>query len=313
MSDERPRAAARRIAELLATPLCLGLGLGAGWLVLRRGYPEGPSLAAIFVGTAALLHALERWLPHARSWSARDGDEPANLAHLLLSVAGSVALFQALAFTPLRAGGRVLSSWLGASPWPASLPLPLQFVLALLVAELGYYWGHRLSHEIPLLWRVHATHHSVRRLYWLNSGHFHPLDNLLGYALEVSPLLLLGIGREALLLYSVFTSVNGMLKHSNVAMRLGPLNWILSSADLHRWHHAPEPRDGNTNYGANLILWDIVFGTRHLPGARRPPERIGLDGLPGFPRGFLGQLAAPFRWRAIAGRRPTDHGPDSAA
>src|SRR5262245_17436798 len=131
MSDELPRSATRQIAEVLAAPLCLGLGLRAGWLVLRNGYPEGPSLAAIFVGSAALLHALERLVPHARSWSAHDGDEPANLGHTVFSVAGSAALFQALAFAPLRAAGRALSSWLGASPWPASLPLPLQLVLAL--------------------------------------------------------------------------------------------------------------------------------------------------------------------------------------
>ena len=33
-----------------------------------------------------------------------------------------------------------------------------------------------MMHEVPWLWRFHATHHSAPRLYWLNAGRFHPLD-----------------------------------------------------------------------------------------------------------------------------------------
>ena len=37
------------------------------------------------------------------------------------------------------------------SPWP--------WLLAFLWVDVAYYWWHRLSHEVNLLWAVHAVHH----------------------------------------------------------------------------------------------------------------------------------------------------------
>ena len=52
--------------------------------------------------------------------------------------------------------------------------------------------------------------------------------------------------------------------------------------------------EANANYGANLILWDVVFGTRKLPADRQHPAALGLEAMPDFPRSWLGQLASPF-------------------
>ena len=54
-------------------------------------------------------------------------------------------------------------------PWTllqatGSLPFWPKLGISLLVAETGFYWGHRLSHEIPFLWRFHAIHHSAEEL-----------------------------------------------------------------------------------------------------------------------------------------------------
>jgi sterol desaturase/sphingolipid hydroxylase (fatty acid hydroxylase superfamily) len=70
-------------------------------------------------------------------------------------------------------------------------------------------------------------------------------------------------------------------------------------AELHRWHHSRLPQEANSNFGQNLIVWDVVFGTRLLPRDRRPPADIGLKDLPTFPMGYLGQLTSPFRWARI--------------
>ena len=82
-------------------------------------------------------------------------------------------------------------------------------------------------------------------------------------------------------------------------IRIGPLNWIFSMAELHRWHHSKTVREANSNYGQNLIIWDVVFGTRYLPADREPPKEIGLADLPAYPMGWLAQQLAPFRWSAI--------------
>ena len=53
-------------------------------------------------------------------------------------------------------------------------------------------------------------------------------------------------------------------------------------------------REGNKNYGENLMIWDLVFGTFYNDPTRRPPAKIGIRDA--MPRTFLGQLVEPFRW-----------------
>ena len=104
------------------------------------------------------------------------------------------------------------------------------------------------------------------------------------------------------LAFSLFTGVHGLFQHANVDVRLGGLNWVFSMAELHRWHHSRTVAEANHNYGNNLIVWDLVFGTYFLPRDRTPPEDIGLADLPDFPTTFFGQLLAPLRWKKIRGR-----------
>jgi sterol desaturase/sphingolipid hydroxylase (fatty acid hydroxylase superfamily) len=74
------------------------------------------------------------------------------------------------------------------------------------------------------------------------------------------------------------------------------LNWVFSTADLHRWHHSADFAESNTNFGSNLILWDIVFRTRYLPEGR--PQRVGIVGLT-MPDNFFAHLASPFVLRRL--------------
>ena len=50
-----------------------------------------------------------------------------------------------------------------------------QLLLALPVADLGITLVHYASHRLPLLWRLHAVHHSVTRMYGFNGLMKHPL------------------------------------------------------------------------------------------------------------------------------------------
>jgi len=54
----------------------------------------------------------------------------------------------------------------------------LQAVEVIVLSDLLIYWGHRLQHQIPFLWRFHKVHHSAERLDWLAAHREHPLDSI---------------------------------------------------------------------------------------------------------------------------------------
>ena len=200
-------------------------------------------------------------------------------------------------FTPL---GGWLSKKLGMPLWPHGWPLLLQALLALVLVELPWYWIHRVEHTVPLLWRVHSVHHSSRRIYWWNLARNHPFDNLASAAASIALLALLGVGEGTLAIVAAFSGAHAMLQHSNADLRTGPLDVILATARVHRWHHSPHLHESQANYSPTLTLWDYVFGTRYFDAKRLPPEDVGLglDGE-GFPEGYLDQVMVPWaaRWR----------------
>ena len=199
--------------------------------------------------------------------------------------------------------GAALGAWLallvGAERWPTTWPLIGQLALALVLGELGTYWIHRFQHEWPLLWRFQATHHSATRLYWLNAARFHFMDIFMNSIVIVIPLVALGAGPEVFILTVLFSTIHGIFQHANMKLRLGPLDWIFSMAELLRWHHSKLVEESNTNYGQNLSVWDTVLRTRHPPKDRKPPDDIGLTWPAAFPMTFVAQLLAPIHWRRI--------------
>jgi sterol desaturase/sphingolipid hydroxylase (fatty acid hydroxylase superfamily) len=289
----------RPAAAWLVFPLVLGGAVALMIALMARGM--APPLAIVvtdLVAFAAVI-AAERVFPYQRDWNRPRGDVATDAGHALVSG----VLGQQLARPVLDAGGVVVAAWLsrtlGGDLWPTAWPLVAQLGLALVVGELGAYWLHRLQHEHDLLWRFHAIHHSAERLYWLNAARFHPGDLVLLFASWYGPLVALGCPEPVLALFAMFDGVFGILQHCNVQVRLGPLNWIFSMAEPHRWHHSRTLAEANSNYGSNLIVWDVVFGTFFLPRDREPPVVIGIGDLPRFPRGYLAQLAAPFRWARV--------------
>jgi ornithine lipid hydroxylase len=262
--------------------IIVGGGLTLGILGIEHGY--SPTLVIGVLGAAAIaaIMVLERLRPHEPGWNRSRGDLLPDAIHMLVSGMASTQLAVVLLGT---GNGRF---------WPTDWPLVAQFPLALVVGELGMYWAHRLLHERALGWRFHAVHHSAERLYWLNGMRNHPVDAFFQYFALMAPIVLLGAGADVLALIALYPALHTPLQHSNIAVRAGPLSLLLSTPELHRWHHARGPI-GNVNYGASLVIWDHVFGTY-----RRPPDEcreVGLEAGATYPRGYLDQLAEPFRAR----------------
>lgn len=280
--------AARRVTRWLAAPLLIAGATVATYVATGRGVSAAVALGGCGAVTVSSVLLLERWLPYAPAWRSPRGDVRADLLHFVITG----ALAQALpGLVPVV-----------SAVWPA-WPLPAQLGLALVVAEFLQYWLHRGLHAWRPLWRVHAVHHSAPRLYWLNNTRTHPIEALLSGAATMAPLIALGAGPQVLALYAAFAGTFALLQHANVDVRLGPLNWIFSAAEVHRWHHSRRVAEADANYGAVLLVWDLVFATRRVPTDRPPAVDVGLADMPAFPTGYLAQVAAPFSarlWRRDA-------------
>ena len=289
---------ARRLFAVSGFPLVFGGSLLAAFVAMDRGVDPGRAAGLPVLVAGTLVMILERFFPHHDSWKRSHGD-----IHVDLAFAPTVAITNAavqagliVVLTPLAAG---LSERVGLALWPHHWPLGIQLVVALVAAELPKYWVHRLQHEVDFLWRFHATHHSVPRLYFLNATRFHPVDIGLDTIAGGIVLVGLGVGAEVIALFTLVSAVHGFFQHANLELRLGPLNYFFSMAELHRWHHSRTVFEANHNYGQNVIVWDLVFGSFFWPKDREPPEDIGLAELEAFPMGYFGQLLSPLRWRAI--------------
>ncbi len=249
-----------------------------------------PSAYLAAVLGAGVVTALEFLIPYNRSWQPLKDDVKNDLLFMVtvqMVLPQILTLFFSLTLLRYLQGSELpVMQW-----WPHHLPLVMQVLLMLLAAEFFRYWFHVASHNTQLLWRFHAVHHSPKKLYWLNVGRFHPVDKAFQYLLDALPFIALGVSEPVLALYFIFYAVNGFFQHSNVDARYGILNYVVSGAELHRWHHSRVVDESNRNYGNNLIVWDLVFRSWFLPRNRCVGE-LGLINR-AYPLDFMGQLGAP--------------------
>ncbi len=177
------------------------------------------------------------------------------------------------------------------------MPLGARMIGAMVVGEVGFYWGHRWSHEFPLLWRFHAIHHSAEHISFLVNTRAHPVDmvftRLCGLTLLYATGLASPVGAHPALVPALVLFIGSMWSffiHANLRFRLGFFEYVLSSPAFHHWHHTREDHRDH-NYSSMLPVMDWLFGTFYLPGEW--PAAYGIDQP--TPNGVIGQMLEPFR------------------
>jgi sterol desaturase/sphingolipid hydroxylase (fatty acid hydroxylase superfamily) len=171
----------------------------------------------------------------------------------------------------------------------------LQFMEAFVIANLGGYLGHRLSHEVPFLWRFHALHHSITEMDWLAAARVHPLDQVVTKALTLIPLYLMGFSKTIFGVYVGLATFHAIFIHANVRFSFGPLRWLISTPKFHHWHHSDDREAHNKNYAGELPLLDYLFGTLYMPEGRMP-SKYGTSEL--IPTDYIRQMVYPLRKRS---------------
>lgn len=293
MGETAQNSKIKYVLSWVAWPFLFSVCMGATAYGFSVGHPQlAFNLSYLFLIISLLF--LEHYMPHEQSWKPSDGQFWVDIGHTLTSK-GTAQIFVVVNGTMGAADSLDAHGLTGLGLWPSSLPMVVQVALALMIAEFGLYWAHRSAHLVPKLWRFHAIHHSVRKLWFVNTGRFHIVDSLYKIALGIMPLLILGAPMVMLKWVACVTAFVGLLTHCNVEMRCGVLSWIFNTPILHRWHHSKDLREGNKNFSENLMLWDIVFGT-YFNEKRRPPAEIGIHEY--MPRSFRHQLIWPFLSKA---------------
>jgi sterol desaturase/sphingolipid hydroxylase (fatty acid hydroxylase superfamily) len=189
------------------------------------------------------------------------------------------------------------AAWAFLSPGPLSIgvlrqPTWLQVVELIILVDLAHYAVHRLFHAVPFLWRFHAVHHSSRNLDWLATFRVHPFDQILTGVAMMLPVVVFGFSPLAIAVWSGIYRVHAVLQHANVSLPLGRLGLVVVGPEFHRWHHSDSPEARDKNFAAQFAVWDMIFGTCHLPRAT-VSEAYGVPDA--VPEGYIDQLCYPLR------------------
>jgi sterol desaturase/sphingolipid hydroxylase (fatty acid hydroxylase superfamily) len=285
----------------------LALWGGGAWAQIGPRY-AAPGYIGLdwFMLSAMIFIFLEKMWPHLRQQAILRPDWWHDsryfvLNHLLIGVYA----FAATMFAP------TFFSWAinhDLQTVVAGLPWAMQFVMAIVLADLVEYAIHRTMHEVKFLWPIHAVHHSVEHMDWLAGSRLHFLEPLVTRTLVLIPAFVLGIAKEPLTLYIVFAGFQAGLIHSNIGWDLGPLKYVFCSPRYHHWHHSSDDEAIDKNYVAHLPAIDWLFGTFYLPRNKHVwPRRYGTIGVP-LPKGIVRQFFYPLRAQARMIRPGTSKG-----
>ncbi|PSB17726.1 sterol desaturase family protein [Phormidesmis priestleyi ULC007] len=166
-----------------------------------------------------------------------------------------------------------------------------------LVADLFYYWFHRLQHSNHFFWQFHSVHHSLREMSAFNDVH-HFSEEIFRIPLMIIPLKLLveiDIG-ETMALFILLRGW-GQLIHSNTSFNFGKLQYLFVDPHFHRIHHSRFKEHRGKNYSAAFSLWDVLFGTGYFPKKGEYPP-TGLDYV-GEPANLQEFLFRPFSGKMV--------------
>jgi sterol desaturase/sphingolipid hydroxylase (fatty acid hydroxylase superfamily) len=143
--------------------------------------------------------------------------------------------------------------------------VPLGTVLSIATLFIGqefcYYWFHRCSHQLRLLWANHAVHHSPNELNLSAAFRFGWTGRLIGATVFFLPLMWLGFPPRAVFIALNLDLLYQFYIHATWIPKLGPLEWVLNTPSHHRVHHAANPEYRDKNFGGVLIVFDRLFGT----------------------------------------------------
>jgi sterol desaturase/sphingolipid hydroxylase (fatty acid hydroxylase superfamily) len=134
-------------------------------------------------------------------------------------------------------------------------------ILLFLGVDVGYYWFHRASHRVRVLWAIHESHHSSELMNFSVALRQPPLEPLVDWPFFIV-LAWLGFSAKAILTMYAFNLFYQFFIHTELIDKLPRwIEWWLNTPSHHRAHHGTNPEYIDKNYAGVLIIWDRLFGS----------------------------------------------------
>lgn len=267
-------------------PLIFLGGNALGIALITNGNPLWQRILVLVVAIGTMLVA-ERVLPYEAQWNTNHEDALRDTLHAIVN---TTLNYIGIWLLPVFAGLGVFAGY-----WPHTWPFWLQLVFAVMVLDVGVTLTHYASHRVSALWRFHAVHHSVERMYGFNGLMKHPVHQFIETLGGISPLLLLGIPPMVAAAVVFAVALQLLLQHSNVDYRAGPLKYIFAIAEVHRFHHRKDANLGDVNFGLFTTICDHLLGTFYYSSKRLAVNSLGIADRPEYPQTYVAQLLEPFR------------------
>ncbi|MGB1319204.1 MAG: sterol desaturase family protein, partial [Flavobacteriales bacterium] len=134
------------------------------------------------------------------------------------------------------------------------------WVLLFFADDFSFYWHHRLSHHIRILWAAHINHHSSENYNLAVALRQSWTELFYKYTFW---LWLPIIGFEPVMIFTMMgiSLIYQFWVHTKTIKSLGPLELVMNTPSHHRVHHASNTRYLDRNHAGILIIWDRMFGT----------------------------------------------------
>jgi alkylglycerol monooxygenase len=137
----------------------------------------------------------------------------------------------------------------------------LYWVALVLLVDFAYYWGHRMSHEVNVMWGGHVVHHQSEDYNLSVALRQSSFQTVWTFAFNL-PIALLGFRTEDFILVAAFNLLYQFWIHTESIKKLPRwFEFIFNTPSHHRVHHGRNPKYIDKNHAGSLIIWDRMFGT----------------------------------------------------
>lgn len=143
-------------------------------------------------------------------------------------------------------------------------PLSLNVLFSVFILDGLIYFQHLIFHRIPMLWRLHAVHHSDTNIDTTTALRFHPIEILISIGLKGLAVFTLGITPVAIIVFEVLLNFSALFNHGNFSLppRIEKgLRFLIVTPDMHRIHHSILFPETHSNFGFFFSFWDRFFKT----------------------------------------------------